>query len=385
MFDAARNLLQGPRSAPAPAGGKDWVNFAKGIAIILVIAFHCTLFLRSIDFAAGGLGRPKTAVELFPMPMFFAIAGLFHFRVLNWTFRQTWQRRLAGYLYLYVLWSVLRFLFYLVVPNVRGDGAGVSATSPTALAAILVWPISSYWFIWSLFLCTVVLWAVRRWSARTTVVAAALVSTAFSAGYLTTGNVGWDRTGEYLVFFLVGALFSKPLFAAVHRAPWWVLPVSFVVYALCAGVAAVVPGGQRVPGLVLAGQGAVLVFSALLSAQLVRLRVLGWVSYLGARSLHLYLMHIFVIAVVALLIRRPGQLEFLPGRGVVVLVLLTAVVTVLTTLLGRALSRVRWLYVPPRLKGRGGPKPRSGRGRVPVDAGAARRTPGTTSPTPRDA
>ncbi|WP_210479313.1 acyltransferase family protein [Naasia sp. SYSU D00948] len=347
-------------------GGKDWVNFAKGVAIILVVLYHSMLFLRSIEFEGGGMGRAKTALEMFPMPVFLAIAGMYHQRVVTWTLGETWRRRLLGYLYLYVLWSVIRFAFYLVVPNVRSDGAGSYASDPLALLTILVWPISSYWFILALAVFTLVLWLVRKLPPWIPITGAAVLSIAFSTGFVTVRNVGWDRMGEYLVFFLVGALAARKLFAAVPKAPWWVVPASLAVYGASAAVAAFVPAGSRVPGVVLVGQVAAVVFGATASHLLVRLRPLSWVSYLGTRSLHLYLIHVFVIAGLAAVVQALPQLSLLPGRGFLVLGAMVVLVIAISALLGRLLSRVSWLYVPPRLRRRTPPSSRTDGSAVPA-------------------
>lgn len=363
-----------------PAGRKDWVDLAKGVAILAVILYHCMLFMRSVDLDAGGMGRLKTVLEMLPMPVFIAVAGMFHARVVQWTLGETWKRRLLGYAYLYLLWSVLRFAFYLLVPNVRSDGAGSTAERPLFLALAPVWPTSSYWFIWALFVLTLVLWLVGRLPRTPVVVVAAVVSAATSAGWLNAGNVGWNRVLELAVFFLAGAFFSRQLFDAVARSRVWVPVAGLAVWALFAYVAAYVPLGSRVPGVTLLGQVGALVATATTAHLLVRLRLLSWLSYLGARSLHLYLVHIFVIAVMAAGVVALRDAGVVPVRPLHVLAVLLVVVTVLSVVVGKLLARVRWLFVPPRaLAGRSrrpptAPRGSSGLGTAPsAEAAALRR------------
>ena len=96
-------------------GRREWVDFVKGTAIIMIVAYHTTLFLSSIGFDVAGIGRIKVILELFPMAAFFLITGTFHSRVGSWSFADVWRRRLRQYLYLYLLWSIIRFLFYVTL------------------------------------------------------------------------------------------------------------------------------------------------------------------------------------------------------------------------------------------------------------------------------
>lgn len=329
-------------------GKKDWVDFAKGVAILLVVLYHSMLFLRSMDLPVFGVGRVKVGLEMFPMPVFLFIAGLYHFRVVDWTFQQTWKRRLLGYLYLYALWSVIRFAFYFVVPNVRADGAGSLATNPLALLTVLVWPINSYWFILALFVFTLLLQAVKSLPRWVPLTVSTLLSLAFGTGLVTVFNVGWDRMAEYLLFFLVGAFFSRRLFDAVAGARTRFVLTAGAVYLVAALVAAFVPIGARIPGVVLIGEAAAIAFGATAAVRLARVRPLGWISYLGARSLQIYLLHIFVIAALSAIAVHVPLLAHLPGHGAVLAGTMVVLVVLISLALSRLIDRWSWFYVPPR-------------------------------------
>ena len=254
-------------------GRKDWMDLVKGVAIIMVVIYHTMLFLRAIDYDAPGMGRAKIILETFPMPAFFVIAGMFQLRVPQWSFADTWRRRLSSYLYLYVLWSVLRFVFYLIVPNVRAaDGAGATASDPVALALILVWPSSSYWFIYALFIFTVVVWLLRRLPAWSQVAITGVISVLFSSGILDVHNVGWNRMGEYLVFFTVGVLYSRPIGDAVHRARTWQIIAFLGVFAGVSALLAFSSIAGAIPGVVLVAQVASIAFAYTAAVRLTRLR-----------------------------------------------------------------------------------------------------------------
>lgn len=329
-------------------GRKDWIDVVKGVAIIMIVAYHVSLFLNSLGMDAAGVGRARIVLDLFPMPAFFLISGLFHNRITGWSFADLWRRRLRQYLYLYVLWSVLRFLFYLVAPNVREDGAGSSASDPLALLSILVWPISSYWFIYALFVFTLVLWVCRSLPVWALVALALVASTLMSAGLIDTDNVGWNRMIEYFVYFVIGAIFHRRIYSAVDRTTPLTIILSAAAFAAFVVIVVLFPRLSAIPGVAFLGQVLVVTAGFTLATRLTRLKPLGWISYIGVRSLNVYLVHIFVIALVSLPISPIADwLDTLPGRGLPVILLMTALVTALSILVTRYLTRVSWLFVYP--------------------------------------
>src|SRR5664279_2904026 len=65
------------RSAPAAPGRIDWVDYAKGICIVMVVMMHSVL---GVEAAAGQTGFMHVLVAFakpFRMPDFFLISGLF--------------------------------------------------------------------------------------------------------------------------------------------------------------------------------------------------------------------------------------------------------------------------------------------------------------------
>ena len=328
-------------------GKREWVDFVKGTAIILIVAYHTTLFLTSIGFDAAGIGRLKVVLELFPMPAFFLITGVFHARLGQWTFAELWKRRLRQYLYLYVLWSVIRFVFYLVAPNVRSDGAGTTATNPLALLGILIWPISSYWFIYALFVFTLVLWLFRKAPPWVLLAIAVVLSVLSSSGILDARNVGINRMTEYLIFFTLGAYFNRRIFASVDgMRPWKAIALTagFVGFA---GIVTLLPILQRIPGTALIGQLLAIATGFALAYYLVHLVFLKWVVYIGLRTLNIYLVHVFVIAILVFPLTFLPGLDDLPGRGLLLIGVLTTLVILLSILITRYLTRVSWLFVYP--------------------------------------
>ncbi|MGC5224391.1 acyltransferase family protein [Micromonospora sp. DT81.3] len=336
-------------------GRREWVDFVKGTAIILIVAYHTTLFLTSIGFDAAGIGRLKVVLELFPMPAFFLITGVFHNRVGQWSFADVWKRRLRQYLYLYLLWSVIRFVLYRLAPNVRSDGAGSTASDPLALLGILIWPISSYWFIYALFIFTLALWLFRKAPQWVLISIALVLSVLSSSGILNAHNVGINRMTEYLIFFTLGAYFSRKIFDLFDGMRLWRAIALVIGFAGFAAVVTLFPVLQRIPGSAFVGQLLAIATGFALAYYLVHLVFLKWVVYVGLRTLNIYLVHLFVIALLVAPLAFVPVLDELPGRGLLLIGVLTTLVILLSILITRYLTRFSWLFVYPftgRKKGR---------------------------------
>lgn len=220
-----------------PPGRQDWVDAAKGFAIVAVVVGHSWRGLH-----ARGLVPPELFAEIdqrlyaFHMPIFFALSGLFFARSLaNASPLAFVTGRLTRLIWPMVLWLYVFLAFKAV--------AGARANTPVTWSDLLVWPIPGQlhlWFLWALFLLHMVFLASRP-----------LI-----------------RDGRYsawsLVFFvlaaLVVALSPKPseierwFGDAMRNAPFFVLGLALAQ----SDVLARIGGGLRI--------GAALIFVAVLVA-----------------------------------------------------------------------------------------------------------------------
>ena len=88
----------------------DWVDYAKGICIVMVVMMHSTL---GVELAAGREGFMHYVVEFarpFRMPDFFMISGLFLSRVIDRDWRTYTDRKVVHFAYFYVLWVTIQFI-----------------------------------------------------------------------------------------------------------------------------------------------------------------------------------------------------------------------------------------------------------------------------------
>lgn len=332
-----------PSTRIGHAENRDWVDFAKGVAIILVVLYHCGLFLSALDLAEG-TSRIRAVLAFYPMPLFFFVAGLTSQRMLTWSFKDLWRRRLLTLVYLYLLWSLIRVVFYLLVPHLRATES--APTDPLNVLLLPVWPTSSYWFVWALAVFTLLAWLVRGVPRPAQVTAAVLLAIASTTtGLLDTNNVGWDRVAQDFLFFLVAMFVPHQTCRLAARVRLW---HAIVLAAAYAGLAAVIVllHASRLPGLVLlesvVAVGAGIAWSVILR----RFRWLGWVSALGQRSFQIYLVHLFLIAIALWALAPLAGVHVLKFANLAPY-LLAAVVLLASVYLSKLLRPVHWLWVSP--------------------------------------
>src|SRR5690242_21068994 len=95
---------------PVP-GRVDWVDYAKGICIVMVVMMHSVL---GVELAAGQTGFMHVVVAFakpFRMPDFVMISGLFLPLVINRDWRLYLDRKVMHFAYFYVLWVTIQFGF----------------------------------------------------------------------------------------------------------------------------------------------------------------------------------------------------------------------------------------------------------------------------------
>src|SRR5882672_8523758 len=150
------NETQVPRIGPAAghpmsfsattSGRVDWVDYAKGFCIIMVVMMHSTL---GVEAAAGREGWMHAVVAFakpFRMPDFFLISGLFLACVIERDWRTYLDRKVVHFAYFYVLWVTIQFAFKapMFAAELGWRGVGLSYLEA------FIEPFGTLWFIYLL-------------------------------------------------------------------------------------------------------------------------------------------------------------------------------------------------------------------------------------------
>jgi uncharacterized membrane protein YcfT len=290
------------RSTPAGAGRIDWVDYAKGICIVMVVMMHSVL---GVELAAGQTGFMHVLVAFakpFRMPDFFLISGLFLSVVIDRDWRIYLDRKVVHFAYFYVLWVTIQFGFK--APSFAAE-AGWGHVGFLYLESFIE-PFGTLWFIYLLPVFFVVTKATRRLPPLAIWAVAAALETA----HISTGWTVIDEFGARFVYFYSGYLFAAHVFALSDRAraqPALAL-AGLAIWALING-GLVVSGFSEWPlislALGLAGACAIVTMGTLLA----RAHQLNFLRFCGEHSIVIYLAFFLPMAATRTLLLKAGLIH----------------------------------------------------------------------------
>jgi uncharacterized membrane protein YcfT len=197
-------------TGPAPWGRLDWVDYAKGICIVMVVMMHSVL---GVELAAGQNGFMHALVAFakpFRMPDFFLISGLFLPLVIERDWRIFLDRKAVHFAYFYVLWVTIQFGFKAPAFAAETSWAHVGYLYVESF----VEPFGTLWFIYLLPVFFVITKVTRRMSPLLIWGLAALLEMA----HIVTGWTTIDEFASRFVYFFSGYWFANYVFALSGRA-----------------------------------------------------------------------------------------------------------------------------------------------------------------------
>ncbi len=292
-------------------GRVDWVDYAKGFCIVMVVMMHSTL---GVEKAAGETSWLGAAVEFarpFRMPDFFLISGLFLARVIDRDWRTYLDRKVFHFAYFYALWVTIQFIFR--APGFAAEMGGAGVLEEFLLAFIE--PFGTLWFIYLLPIFFVVTKLARRAPPVLIFVVAALLE----ALKIHTGWTVIDEFAARFVYFFAGYWLASYVFVLarqVQEHPRLAIG-GLAVWSLANG-ALVAAGVSLLPGvsLFLGGIGALAVVS--FSALLAKTRLLDPLRYGGEHSLVVYLAFFLPMAATRTALLKTGIVSDLGTLALIV-------------------------------------------------------------------
>lgn len=280
----------------------DWVDYAKGICIVLVVMMHSVHNYQDLVGQTGWLGHVVDFARPFRMPDFFLIAGLFLSRSIHGPLVEYFDRKVLHFVYFYVLWLTIQMG---VVE------AELLIGSPLEFAGrflrALVEPTNTLWFVHMLAVFYVATRLVRRFPKLLVFAAAVGLQTAYQYGLIDTGWSVIDRFANRYVYFFAGYAAAPYIFAFAER----VIRHPRAALSLLAtwGVGNWMMVGSELhnqPGssLVMAFLGAAAVVS--MGALLAQRDWAAPIRYAGANSIVVYLTFFFPMVVLMKLFAQTG-------------------------------------------------------------------------------
>jgi uncharacterized membrane protein YcfT len=296
----------------------DWVDYAKGFCIVMVVMMHSTLGVEKAANAQSWLGYFVEFARPFRMPDFFLISGLFLARVIDRNWRDYLDKKVVHFLYFYVLWVTIQFAFK--APGFLAQGGIPFVIQQYALAYLE--PFGTLWFIYILPLFFVL----TKLTKRISPLAIFAIAAALEIAPIHTGWIMIDEFAGRFVYFFAGYWLANYIFsfaAGVQKFPMFAL-LGLCVWAFVNGVL-VFAGYGDLPlvslALGFAGAAAIVTMAALLAN-------VNWFSllrYAGENSIVIYLAFFLPMAATRAALLKTGIIPdlgsialFVTAMGVVV-------------------------------------------------------------------
>ncbi len=285
-----------------------WVDFAKGVGIVLVVFGHVWRGVHS-----AGIAIPENVfagvdrwIYGFHMPLFFFIAGMFAVSGMRKPGREYIGDKLAVIAWPYVLWSLIHGGMEMSAKSITHKPSGLNWKE--LIAQILYHPQGTqFWFLYVLLMSLLAFWAMWRIGLRTTGilgVSIVLLAVKRTVGFGVAFGPIYQFADEF-VFVAIGAWSAEWVKDELANAPKWALPVVGAAGLLFVTIAAGSKwSSQHAVGFVavaLAGIAMVFALSAMPGA-----RRAGFVAELGELSLPIYVAHSVATALVRMALLRAG-------------------------------------------------------------------------------
>ncbi|WP_407177325.1 acyltransferase family protein [Bradyrhizobium sp. STM 3562] len=301
-----------PTGPAAGTGGRvDWVDYAKGICIVMVVMMHSVLGVEKATGQTGFMHLLVAFAKPFRMPDFFLISGLFLPLVIDRDWRTYLDRKVVHFAYFYVLWVTVQFGFK--APAFAAE----SSWTQTGLLYLesFIEPFGTLWFIYLLPIFFVVIKLTRNVSPLLIWSVAALLETLWI-------GTGWTAIDEFcarFVYIYSGYLFASHVFALSNCAR------AYPIRALAAlALWALIDGGLVALGfselpllslmLGLAGACAIVTMGTLLA----HARRLDALRFCGEHSIVIYLAFFLPMAATRTLLLKAGLIEDIGAISLIV-------------------------------------------------------------------
>jgi uncharacterized membrane protein YcfT len=299
-------------SAGVKPGRVDWVDYAKGICIILVVLMHSTL---GVEKAVGELSWLNGFIEWarpFRMPDFFLISGLFLASRIDRPWRQYLDTKLVHFAYFYILWMTIQFA--MKNTEVLAQEGALEAVQAWALG--LIEPYGTLWFIYLLALFLNVVKLLRP-------VPPIIVFALGAVLQMAAIHTDWlviDEFAARFVYFFTGFWLARHVFAYASEVqslnPLGILG-GLAIWAVINAIL-VDNGSAHLPGIGLVlgfiGAGAVIATGVFLA----RFKIASPIRYCGENSIVIYLSFFMFMAATRSLLLKAGLIQDLGTVSIIV-------------------------------------------------------------------
>lgn len=313
-----------------PSNRVFWVDYAKGITIILVVLFHTTyenLYSEPFVYFNSLLAQMR-------MPFFFFISGLFIHRSFDSEKNTFMKRKIYPLLYLFVLWSVIR---YFVDSAPRKFLLGQEANLNN-LFTIFIDPLGTYWYIYALLIYLFITYTFRS-RLKTTMVLALI----FFSITIILGEANFlMKLSKYYPMFLLGHFASDLVIkkATKIRSYHLIIPAAFFVFVAFFKGTNITSNPLGVLFINCFG----IVSGIVVSVLSTKIKYMSWLTNVGRNTLPIYVLHF--VPQGALKIVLPHVIPNQPELAVILMLVTGVTFPLLIVYLSKKM-RMEWLFNMP--------------------------------------
>jgi fucose 4-O-acetylase-like acetyltransferase len=269
----------------------DWVDYAKGLGIILVVYGHVArgVFNAGIPMPESVYFLIDSIIYSFHMPLFFFLSGLFFFQSLNRKGSKVLIfSKVDTILYPYLLWSLLQGSIEVFLSNFTNG-----SKSWHEVLQLLWEPQAQFWFLYALFFVFIISTIICSTKARNhSELILFIASLLYLYPIILSAHYIPFVVSKYLVYFCAGIVFMKHV-NIKRLATLQMLLVTFFIFVLAQWLF----HGYFSLNYTNSGLGALLLafvsitFVVSLSGVLAE-KSLKWLALMGVMSMQIYLMHV---------------------------------------------------------------------------------------------
>lgn len=311
-----------------PKNRVEWVDYAKGITIILVVLHHATyreLYSESISYF-------NSILELIRMPLFFFISGLFIHRSITGERSDFVRKKVMPLLYLFVLWSIIRY-FTDTVP--RRLFLEENESNLSNLFVIFIDPSGTYWYIYALLVFLIMTRFIRSIPA---------IALSFSMLFFVISFQVGDYTflfklARFYPFFLLGYLTSSFVIDKASKVRSYHLVVPFLGFAAVAFMHSGIIANESLSFFMSGSIG--IISGIIIAVFLTKFSMFSWLSYVGKNTLIIYLLHYIPHSAFKLIL--PKLMGNLPELAILIMVITGVIFPLVVAYIAKRIG-MDWLF-----------------------------------------
>lgn len=284
---------------------ESWVDYAKGIGIILVVFGHVNrgLYSSGIYLSEGIYKTIDNFIYSFHMPLFFFLSGLFFLQSINRRGRKDFIiSKIDTIVYPYIVWSLLQGCVEVLLSQYTN-----SKTSINSVLSLFTEPRAQFWFLYALFMVFAFLAIIYNKKAFSNYLPVLILTTLCLNIYRDslTDQFHFIYLSTYLFFFLAGIMFQKYIERVERYTNGLSLGVVLIVFFMFEVVFlrnsqnSYNDAGLETAALATTG----IVFFSTLSIYLTKYKI-NILRKLGELSMMIYLMHILAASGIRIILSK---------------------------------------------------------------------------------